>query len=126
VGDEPAARALRDRFTPHDLDDGVETDVFALGESDRWAVRLTPAGSSKAVALERIALGLGLGPGQVAVIGDWYNDIAMLRWARRSYAMGQAPEPVAEAARHRLRATARTGGGVAEAVEHILAVPCMG
>ena len=123
VGPEARVRALAGGFCATD-DDGVETDVFPLGAGDdAWAIRLTLAGASKAVALERLAGELGFHAGEVAVIGDWYNDIAMLRWARSSYAMGQAPDPVARAARHRLRATARTGGGVAEAVAHLLAQP---
>jgi hydroxymethylpyrimidine pyrophosphatase-like HAD family hydrolase len=123
VGTEARVRALAGRFCATD-EDGVETDVFNLGAgADTWAIRLTLAGASKGVALERLAGELGIHAHEVAVIGDWYNDIAMLRWARSSYAMGQAPAPVAEAARHRLRATARTGGGVAEAVAHLLAQP---
>jgi hydroxymethylpyrimidine pyrophosphatase-like HAD family hydrolase len=118
VGPEDRVREVAAALGPSDED--VEIAVFGLGEAEGWAVRLTPAGASKAAALARIAVSLGLSPAQVAVIGDWYNDIAMMRWAKRSYAMGQAPAPVVQAARHHLRATARTGGGVAEAVEHLL------
>ena len=92
----------------------------SLAHGGPWAFRLSPAGVSKGVALERIAEQLGLHSADVAVIGDWYNDIAMLRWAGHSFAMGQAPAPVVEAARHHLRATARTGGGVAEALDRLL------
>jgi Cof subfamily protein (haloacid dehalogenase superfamily) len=118
VGEEARLRSLGALFSAHD-EDGVESDVFSLNPAC-WALRLTPAGASKAVALERLADGLGLHASEVAAIGDWYNDIAMLRWARCSYVMGQAPPAVAAAARHRLTATARTGGGVAEAVAHLL------
>ena len=44
----------------------------------------------------------------------------MFRWARRSFAMGQSPEHVAEHATDRLTASSATGGGVAEAVNKIL------
>jgi hydroxymethylpyrimidine pyrophosphatase-like HAD family hydrolase len=57
---------------------------------------------------------LSISANEVATIGDWYNDISMLKWAGHSFAMGQAPEEVKEAAKHSLRATAETGGGVAE------------
>jgi hydroxymethylpyrimidine pyrophosphatase-like HAD family hydrolase len=54
----------------------------------------------------------------VATIGDWYNDVSMLEWAGQSFAMGQAPAEVKGAAKHSLRATAETGGAVAE-VTHL-------
>jgi hydroxymethylpyrimidine pyrophosphatase-like HAD family hydrolase len=121
VGSEAGARALRASFPAAGHgDNGVDTDVFQLGDGNAWALRLTLAGASKGEALERLAAELEAPPAEVAVIGDWYNDIAMFRWAHHSYAMGQAPAPVAQAARHRLHATARTGGGVAEAIEHLL------
>jgi hydroxymethylpyrimidine pyrophosphatase-like HAD family hydrolase len=119
VGDEQSVRTRAAAFVRAE-DDGADVDVFSLADGGPWAFRLSPAGVSKGVALERIAEQLGLDSGDVAVIGDWYNDIAMLRWAGHSFAMGQAPAPVVEAARHHLRATARTGGGVAEALDRLL------
>ena len=40
----------------------------------------------------------------------------MLRWAGRSFAMGQAPDAVRASAKEILAATSSTGGGVAEAL----------
>ena len=52
----------------------------------------------------------------VAAIGDWWNDVSMLTWAGRSFAMAHAPEGVRAAATDTLQQ--RTG--VAEAVERWL------
>ena len=79
-------------------------------------VRLTPSGCSKALGLAQVARQLSLSANQVATIGDYYNDISMLAWAGWSFAMGQAPPEVKQAAKHALRATAETGGAVAEAL----------
>jgi Cof subfamily protein (haloacid dehalogenase superfamily) len=94
-----------------------EVAVFPIRTTDAWVVRLSPGGCSKAVGLTALAERLGITAAEVAVVGDWFNDIPMLAWAGRSFAMGQAPEPVKNAATHLLRSTADTGGGVAEALE---------
>ena len=93
--------------------------VFPLRPTDHWVVRLAPRGCNKAAGLERLVRRLGLGPNDVAAIGDWHNDLAMLRWAGFSFAMGQAPPEVKRAAGRTLCATASMGGGVAEAIEHL-------
>jgi len=52
---------------------------------------------------------------QVVAVGDWLNDIPMLRRAGRSFAMAQAPNSVKAAATDILKSSAQTGGGLAEA-----------
>ena len=59
---------------------------------------LTPVGVSKASGLEQVCAELGLTSADVLAIGDGRNDIEMLQWAARGVAMGQAIEPVREAA----------------------------
>lgn len=55
-------------------------------------------GVSKAAPLERLARHLGVDPADVVAFGDMPNDVEMLRWAGRSYAMsGGHPEAVAAA-----------------------------
>jgi len=61
---------------------------------------LTPVGVSKASGLQHVVDELGLTAADVLAIGDGRNDIEMLRWAGRGVAMGQAIEPVREAADH--------------------------
>ena len=59
---------------------------------------LTPVGVSKASGLEKVCADLGLTADDVLAIGDGRNDIEMLRWAGRGVAMGQAVQPVIDAA----------------------------
>jgi hydroxymethylpyrimidine pyrophosphatase-like HAD family hydrolase len=54
---------------------------------------------------------------ETAAVGDWHNDLPLLAWAGASFAMGHAPAEVAAAAGHRLIATSKRGGGVAEALD---------
>lgn len=45
---------------------------------------------TKATALDLLARDLGIDASQVVSFGDNHNDLAMLRWAGRGYAMGNA------------------------------------
>jgi hydroxymethylpyrimidine pyrophosphatase-like HAD family hydrolase len=91
-----------------------EVAVFPIRTTDHWVVRLTPNGCSKAQGLAQVTEQLSISANEVATIGDWYNDVSMLEWAGWSFAMGQAPDEVKGAAKQSLRATAETGGAVAE------------
>jgi Cof subfamily protein (haloacid dehalogenase superfamily) len=53
---------------------------------------------TKASALRELANDLGIDRSQVVAFGDYFNDLEMLRWAGRSYAMGHASEDVLAAA----------------------------
>lgn len=54
-------------------------------------VDVTPGGVSKATALETVRRELGIPKSRTLAIGDSENDIAMLSWAERGVAMGNAP-----------------------------------
>ena len=84
--------------------------------ADRWGMVVRAAGGTKGTALEWIARHHGLSLSQAVCVGDWINDVPMLRVAGRSFAMGQAPPDVKAEATDVLCATSLTGGGVAEAV----------
>jgi hypothetical protein len=77
-------------------------------------------GVDKADGLTRLCARLGIEREEVVVVGDWLNDLSMFAWAGRSFAMGQAPLSVQEAATDRLAATSAEGGGVAEAIARAL------
>lgn len=97
--------------------DGIEQLRFRVMRSETaWALLARPNGCTKAAALARVAERLGVAREDTAAVGDWYNDVSMLEWAGRSFAMGQAPEAVRRAASDTLEASAFTGGGVAEAI----------
>jgi Cof subfamily protein (haloacid dehalogenase superfamily) len=59
---------------------------------------LAPVGVSKASGLAYVAEQLGVGATDVLAVGDGRNDIEMLQWAGRGVAMGQAVQPVLDAA----------------------------
>lgn len=101
--------------------DGLDTVHFGMRGMTLWAVRSLPRGCDKGEMLGRLALQMGLTPDRVAAVGDWFNDLGMFAYAGRSFAMGQAPDVVKEAASDRMRATSAAGGGVAEAIAALLA-----
>jgi Cof subfamily protein (haloacid dehalogenase superfamily) len=53
---------------------------------------------TKATALDELCRDLGVDPRAVAAFGDNHNDVAMLEWAGRSYAMGNASDDAKAAA----------------------------
>ena len=95
---------------------------YALGDESTWALRIAPGGTTKASGLGRLAAELGLEPAQVAVVGDWWNDVPAFEWAGRSFAMGQAPPAVKLAASDVLEATCEEGGAIAEVLGRLIEV----
>lgn len=75
---------------------GLHGVSYAVGYS-AW-LDLAPEGVSKASALEQVRRRLGVEPYRTVAVGDQRNDLEMLEWAACSYAMGQAPPEVIEAA----------------------------
>jgi hydroxymethylpyrimidine pyrophosphatase-like HAD family hydrolase len=54
---------------------------------------------------------------RVAVVGDWYNDVPMFQWAKRSFAMPHAPPDVKQTATDVLPHGAVERGAIADALE---------
>jgi len=59
---------------------------------------ITPDGISKATGLESLRRQLGVEAADTVAVGDFDNDVEMLRWAARGVAMGQAMPHVVAAA----------------------------
>jgi Cof subfamily protein (haloacid dehalogenase superfamily) len=114
LGLEPQVSAALAAITSRG--EGLSRLVFPLREQGHQALKLTPTGVDKATGLSMIAQSLGIDRRDVVAVGDWLNDIPMLRWAGRSFAMGNTLEPVRAAATYVLEAPAHGGGGVAELV----------
>ena len=74
--------------------------------------------ASKATGLAAVAELLGVSQEETAAIGDYYNDVPMLRWAGVSAAVGNAPEDVKAAAN--LVVGAHHEHGVAEFIDYLL------
>lgn len=75
---------------------GLRGVTYAVG-STAW-LDLAPEGVTKAAALETVRTWLEVPPTETAAFGDGRNDIEMLRWAHRGYAMADAPPEVQAAA----------------------------
>ena len=100
-----------------------DLDVLAFGlDFDRVrCARFIAHGVSKGAALAALADRLGARREEVAVAGDWHNDLPMFAWAGRSFAMPHAPGVVKAAATDRLEGSGDTMEGVAEALARWLA-----
>jgi Cof subfamily protein (haloacid dehalogenase superfamily) len=53
-------------------------------------VEIAAPGVTKATGLAAVAARLGVDAGDIAAVGDMPNDVAMLRWAGHSFAVGNA------------------------------------
>lgn len=72
---------------------GIHGVTYAIGWT-AWLDMAAP-GISKASALESVRARLGVAPEHTLTMGDGWNDVEMLDWARVGIAMGQAPDGVA-------------------------------
>lgn len=93
--------------TDYPLLERVETELQALlgdrvnaHRSSPWYLDVTDPSANKGSAALRLAALLGIDRSEMACIGDMDNDIAMLRLAGLSIAMGNAPDHVKAAAQH--------------------------
>lgn len=82
---------LLDAVTPHLVDGLVATCSGAR------FVEVTGAGVDKAFGVARLCARLGVAPDEVLALGDQLNDLALLRWAGRSVAMGGSHPAVLDA-----------------------------
>ncbi len=74
---------------------------------------IAPKGVHKAAGMDVVCARLGIDAADVLALGDGYNDLEMLRWAGRGVAIGDAAEPVQQAANH-VTGTFAEGGTVEE------------
>ncbi|MFI0977957.1 HAD family hydrolase [Streptomyces sp. NPDC021093] len=110
-------------LAPDDFLDLARAAVGDLGSVTRSSptalLEISGPGVSKASTLARCCAERGIAPEEVVAFGDMPNDIEMLAWAGRSYAMGNAHPAVLAVA------TGRTAlneeDGVAAVIEQILA-----
>lgn len=91
-------------------------------QSGSWGMVVRGAGGTKGSALGWIAEHYGITIEETVAVGDWLNDVPMLRVAGRSFAMGQAPDEVKKAATDVLSENSETGGGIARIVEEVFGV----
>jgi Cof subfamily protein (haloacid dehalogenase superfamily) len=92
--------------------------VFADGTRP-WALLVRAAGIDKGTGIEWLARHYGLSLDEVVAVGDWVNDIPMLKRAGLSFAMAQAPDGVRLAANELLASDDESGGAIAEVAERV-------
>jgi hydroxymethylpyrimidine pyrophosphatase-like HAD family hydrolase len=95
-----------------------ESGVTAVAARVDW-VDVTAPEVTKATALERIRVELGVAPSRTIAVGDGENDLEMLRWAAVSIAMGHAPATV-RAVAGRITGTVDEDGAAAALVDALL------
>jgi len=74
-------------------------DGLVVSASSVPFVEIAAPGIDKAFGVARLCRRLGIDRSEVAAIGDHINDVALLRWAGRSVAMGDAHPEARAAAR---------------------------
>ncbi|PVU81375.1 hypothetical protein DDP54_15885 (plasmid) [Cellulomonas sp. WB94] len=97
----------------------LEIPELALTSSLSGNVEVMAAGVSKARALRRLAGVLGVQASDIVAFGDSDNDISMLKWAGRSYAMANGTQEARSAARH--VAPSNADDGIAVTLRDLLA-----
>ena len=123
-GGEPVGKLLA--VAPHwDEADFLDRVASVVGDRAHLAysgahglAEITGPGVTKAAGLARWAGDLGVGPTDVWAFGDMPNDLPMLHWAGRSYAVANAHPDVLAAASHRCPANSQDG--VAWALESLV------
>lgn len=74
------------------------SEHFDFIRSERTIFEILPKGASKGAALARIAAGCGVDLGRTVAIGDYDNDVSMLRAAGLGVAVANASEEAKRAA----------------------------
>lgn len=119
VGRQPEVQRLQQGISQQPVLE-LQAAAFAIGRTSHqglWGLVARRVGDDKGTAVEWMARHYGVPKSEIVAVGDWLNDIPMLRAAGRSFAMGQAPAEVLAAATDRLESDVKRGGGVAEAAE---------
>jgi HAD superfamily hydrolase (TIGR01484 family) len=98
-----------------------QLELMAFDVADARVLRIMARGVSKGTALLELAGRLGVAREDLAVVGDWYNDLSMFQVAGRSYAMPHAPADVKAAAHCVLDEAAPRRGAIADALDLWLA-----
>lgn len=119
IYDEPAVKLLarHEEMDPDDLLAAAREVVGDLAElthsSTSGLLEISAAGVSKATTLARVAEQRGVGATDVVAFGDMPNDLPMLAWAGRSYAVRTAHPEVLAAVDHVVDPPERDGVGIA-------------
>lgn len=112
IGATGPVTAARDRAAA----EGLTVIGFPFLEGMGLVVR--GGGVDKGTAVEFIARQHGVDLADVAVVGDWLNDVPMLKRAGHAFVMGHAPDEVKAHARYVLETERGGGRGLALIAKH--------
>lgn len=117
VGDPSAVKLVREHVH-HETEGTLQSVVFrtSLGET---FLKFRHHGDDKGTALEQLAAARGVDPSRTVAVGDWLNDLPMLRRAGLSFAMRYSDDRVVDAADETLTTERAAGGAVAELAERV-------
>lgn len=87
------------------------------GAGTTWGMIVRAQGVDKGTAIDWLSRHYGCSVDEIVTLGDWLNDVPMLKRAGLSFAMAQAPDEVKSAAKEVLEADSWSGGALAEAAE---------
>ena len=96
----PLTVELREAFGEKVLVQSFEAITNADPDQEVHILEVFAAGVDKWRGIDWVAYQHGIEPGQIVAIGDQINDLAMLKSAGCSIAMGNAVEAVKEVAGH--------------------------
>ena len=86
-----AAEELVTRFQTHPR---MSVILASLPYNGLWAVDFTQSGVDKGSGVARMGERLGVTPGEMACVGDSYNDLPMFKACGLAIAMGGAPDDI--------------------------------
>jgi Cof subfamily protein (haloacid dehalogenase superfamily) len=130
LGDDPVVLKVLCRDETSTADPMLEVARAVLGgisepvhsDSNGSMLEISAIGVSKASTLAELASARGIRAEEVVAFGDMPNDVPMLRWAGRGYAMADGhPEAIAAADE---TAPPCAADGVARVLERLLAERC--
>jgi len=105
------------------LADAAQVAMFPIRRIlGAWGMVVRAVGGNKGSALTWLADHHACAIEETVCVGDWLNDVPMFKVAGRSFAMGQAPDEVKNAATDVLEETSDVGGGIARVVEEVFGV----
>lgn len=99
------------------VEEMVGTMVEVTWSSTFPLIEMSARGVTKAATLERLCVELGVDASEVVAFGDMPNDVPMLAWAGRSYAMANAHPTARRVATH--TAPGNHEDGVAETLARL-------
>ncbi len=124
IAEQPVGKLLA-LWPGHPVQDFLDVVETVVGDRGHLAysgahglAEINPRGVGKATALADWCRELGIGSADVWAFGDMPNDLPMLRWAGRAYAVANAHAEVHSVATH--TCPANDDDGVARALEPLL------